>query len=366
MRAGSLTSILLLASVTCPAPVCGQQFPPPLKEGNGKFRWSSYVQLRYTAVEDDKDLFALRRLKFMIGGNLTPRVQWYAQGLFKDGNASPTDGRVYFQEAWIRYAWRKEVQFAVGQFKPPFGRERFTPDFEIVTVDRSLVTDALTPDGPYIDSFYRDRGIQVDGEPLPMLRYAVGVFDGRGAHHGLHGIGPLVVGQALFRPIRERPVAGQAFSLQFGGAYAARWGSDLPFRSCCREMESDLSHFRGADRRWQAELSADWGDASLRAEYMRAILRFRDPSVLAIPASGYYVQVSKYLARRWQAVVKHEAFDPNLRVTNGKDVRQTTAGLNYYLRQNRVKVMAGYVHRSERVARVANDLVQMQLQYFIH
>jgi hypothetical protein len=99
---------------------------------------------------------------------------------------------------------------------------------------------------------------------------------------------------------------------------------------------------------------------------MRAILRFRDPSVLAFPASGYYVQVSKYLAPRWQAVVKHEAFDPNLHVTNGKDVRQTTAGLNYYIRQNRVKVMAGYVHRSERAASTANDLAQIQLQYFIH
>jgi len=366
MRAGSFTSILLLVSATYPALVFGQQFPPPLREGAGRFRWSSYVQLRYTAVDNDKDLFALRRLKLMIGGNLTPRVQWYAQGLFKDGNGIPTDGRAYFQEAWLRYAWRKEVQFAAGQFKPPFGRERFTPDFEIATVDRSLVTDALTPDGPYIDSFYRDRGVQVDGEPFPLLRYAVGIFDGRGANHGLHGISPLLAGQALFRPIRERPVAGQPFGLQLGGAYAARWGTDLPFRSCCREMESDLSHFRGADRRWQAEISADWGDASLRAEYMRAILRFRDPSVLAFPASGYYVQVSKYLAPRWQAVVKHEAFDPNLHVTNGKDVRQTTAGLNYYIRQNRVKVMAGYVHRSERAASTANDLAQIQLQYFIH
>ena len=366
MQAGSLTSILLLACVTCPALVFGQQFPPPLRDGTGRFRWSSYMQLRYTAVENDKDLFALRRLKLMIGGNLTPRVQWYAQGLFKDGNASATDGRVYFQEAWLRYAWRKGVQFAVGQFKPPFGRERFTPDFEIATIDRSLVTDALTPDGPYIDSFYRDRGVQVDGEPHPAIRYAAGVFDGRGARHGFHGVGPLLVGQALFRPIRERPVAGQAFSLQFGGAYAARWGSDLPFRPCCAAMQAELSHFRGADRRWQAEISADWGNASFRGEYMRATLRFSDPLTPAFPASGYYLQLSKYLAPRWQAVVKHEAFDPNLHVRNGKDIWQTTAGLNYYIRQNRVKVMAGYVHRSERVASVANDLVQIQLQYFIH
>lgn len=365
MRKPNLTWIVLMTGAGVPSLVPGQQFPPPLREGGGRFRWSGYVQLRYTAVEDDQDLLALRRLKLMIGGNLSPRVQWYAQGLFKDGNASTTDGRVYFQEAWLRYAWRKELQFAAGQFKPPFGRERFTPDFEIVTMDRSLVTDALTPAGPYADSFYRDRGIQADGEPLPFLRYAAGIFDGRGANHGVHGIGPLLTGQVLFRPFRDRPAAGRAFSLQLGGAYAARWGTDLPFRSCCPERAGVLTHFRGTDRRWQTEVSVDWGGTSVRAEYLRAGLRPSGGTAAAFPASGFYLQVSRYLTPRWQAVIKYEGLDPNLYVRNGKDVRQTTAGLNCYIRKNQMKVMAGYVHRSERVAPIANDLVQLQLQYFV-
>lgn len=356
----------MLAGAVCPERTRAQQFPPPLREGTDKFRWSGYVQFRYTAVEGGEDLAALRRLKLMIGGNLSPRVQWYAQALFKDGNASPTDGRVYFQEAWLRYAWRRQAQFAVGQFKPPFGRERFTPDFQIATIDRSLVTDALTPDGPYIDSFYRDRGVQVDGEPHPLVRYAAGIFDGRGANHAPNGIGPLVVGQALIRPVRDRRIAGRTLEVQSGGAYAARWGRDLPFRSCCQSMQPALAHFHGADRRWQGELSADWGDASLRAEYMRARVRFSNRPDLDFPASGYYLQISKYLARCWQAVLKHEAFRPNLRAGGAKDVSQLTAGLNYYIRRDRIKLMAGYVHRGERVSPVANDLVQIQLQYFYH
>jgi hypothetical protein len=344
----------------------GQQFPPPLREGTGRFRWSGYVQFRYTAVEGDDDLFALRRLKLMMGGNLSPRVEWYAQGLFKDGNASPTDGRAYLQEVWLRYRWRKELQFVAGQFKPPFGRERFTPDFQIATTDRSLVTDALTPDGPYIDSFYRDRGVQVDGEPHTRVRYAVGIFDGRGANHAIKGIGPMIVGQVLFRPVREHRLGGRNLAAQVGGAYAARWGRDLPFRGCCRAMEPDLSHFRGADRRWQTEASADWGDLSLRGEYIRADVRFSNRPDLDFPASGHYLQVSKYLVPRWQAVFKHEVFRPNLRAGNTKDVRQLTWGLNHYVRGDRVKVMAGYVHRAERVAPVSNDLFQVQLQYFFH
>jgi phosphate-selective porin len=342
-----------------------QHFPPPLREDTGLVRWSGYVQFRYTGIDSDEDLFALRRLKIMVGGNLTPRIQWYVQGLFKDGNATATDGRAYFQEAWIRYAWRKGAQFAVGQFKPPFGRERFTPDFQIATIDRSLATDALTPDGPYIDSFYRDRGVQVDGEPHKRIRYAAGIFDGRGANHQLHGIGPMVVGQAILRVIQDRQV-GKLLGLQTGGAYAARWGRDLPFRSCCRTMEAELAHFRGADRRWQIEASVDWGDASLRAEYIRARVRTSTGSGADFAASGYYMQGAKYISKKWQAVLKYEAFDPNLQVHNARDVRQATAGINYYVRRDRFKVMTGYVHRTERSAPVANDCVQVQLQYFIH
>ena len=206
-----------------------QVLPPPLQDSTALFRWSSYVQLRYTNVEGGEDLYGLRRLKVMMGGNLTPRIQWYAQGLFKDGNDSPTDGRVYFQEAWLRFAFRKEIQLVVGQFKPPFGRERFTPDFLILTIDRSLVTDALTPDGPYIDSFYRDRGFQLDGELRRGVRYAASVFDGRGANHQFHGIGPMVVGQVLDELVRDRSFLGRPLTLQVGAATAFRWGRDFAF-----------------------------------------------------------------------------------------------------------------------------------------
>lgn len=154
--------------------VAGQTFPPPLRNSTSRIRWSSYVQLRYTSAQGEEDLYALRRLKLMIGGNLSPRVQWYAQGLFKEGNRSPTDGQVHFQEAWLRFAGSRRVQFVIGQFKPAFGRERFTPDFRILTMDRSLATDALTPDGPYIDSFYRDRGLQIDGELTTVCAMPLG------------------------------------------------------------------------------------------------------------------------------------------------------------------------------------------------
>jgi hypothetical protein len=158
-------------------------------------------------------------VKLMAGGNVTPGIEWYAQALYKDGNDSPTDGRIYFQEGWLRFRLRKEVQLVAGQFKPPFGRERFTPDFMILTIDRSLVTDTLTPDGPYLDSFYRDRGVQLDGELQPGLRYAAGVFDGRGANHQFHGISSNTscTGRAASRQARSSNAKGRHFAVwRFG------------------------------------------------------------------------------------------------------------------------------------------------------
>lgn len=349
------------------APVVAQTMPPPLRNSTSKIRWSSYVQVRYTAIENEEDLFALRRFKLMVGGNLSSRIQWYAQGLYKDGNNSPTDGRAYFQEAWLRFGFRKAMSLVIGQFKPPFGRERFTPDFEIYTMDRSLMTDALTPDGPYIDSFYRDRGFQLDGELEKGVRYAVGVFDGRGANHQIRGLGPMVVGQVLHQPLREWPLLGRQLTIQLGLATAFRRGGDLPFRACCPSKTADgVEHFRGTDRRWGLEFSGDWGDFSVRAEYIQAHLRFAHGLGTDFTSAGWYFQAAKYLDRRWQVVAKFEALDPDRRVTNIQDVQQMTLGLNYRLRQDRAKLMTGYVARQARLGRAADNLFQVQFQLFLH
>jgi len=362
---GNWARLPLALLIVVEMPAVAQMLPPPLRESTSKVRWSSYVQVRYSDIQSGEDLFALRRFKLMVGGDLTPSIQWYAQGLFKDGNDSPTDGKAYFQEAWLRFAIRRGLNLVVGQFKPPFGRERFTPDFQILTMDRSLVTDALTPDGPYIDSFYRDRGFQVDGEIRPGLRYAVGLFDGRGANHWFHGLGPMAVGQVVDELIKERRVLRRPLTVAVGAAAAFRRGTDLPFRPCC-EVKEDISHFRGADRRWGTELSADWGDLSVRAEYMRARLRFADSRGSDFSSSGWYVQGAKYIAPKWQVVAKREAFDPNDRMVNRRDIRQSTLGVNYYIRSNWAKVMASYVVRQERAAPVDDNLLQMQFQLFVH
>jgi hypothetical protein len=76
-------------------------------------------------------------------------VQWYAPGLFKDSNESSTDGHAYFQAGSLRFIHSPAFDISVGQFKPPSCSGRFSPDFEILTINRSGVTDTLRQVGSY-------------------------------------------------------------------------------------------------------------------------------------------------------------------------------------------------------------------------
>lgn len=110
MNAPSRCSLLLRVLLLCfllPVSLCGQKQAKSPNQGPKIFEWSSYLQLRYTGVEDGQDLYALRRFKVMLRGYLKPHVEYYIQGVFKGGNKSNTDGSLYLEDAWIRYTtWK--------------------------------------------------------------------------------------------------------------------------------------------------------------------------------------------------------------------------------------------------------------------
>jgi phosphate-selective porin len=64
----------------------------------------------------------------------------------------------------------------------------------------------------------------------------------------------------------------------------------------CPQTQRQLEHFWGFDRRIGLEAAADWGDFSVRAEYIRAVFDFADPSP-AIAAAGYYAEFAKFFGR---------------------------------------------------------------------
>ncbi|HUZ45175.1 MAG TPA: porin [Terriglobia bacterium] len=330
--------------------------------------WSSYVQLRYTGIEDGEDLYALRRFKIMLRGSIKPHVEYYLQGIFKDGNESSTDGHPYFQEAWIKYTAWKYGQITVGQFKPPFGMERFTPDWKLATIDRSQVTDHLVPNGQLGDSFARDYGAQLDAWlAAKHLYYAAAVFSGNGANMSFKGNGPLVTGRLVGVLYESPPHSGKQDRMTLGGAVSSRhdqqqdFAADLPGTA-----ELGYTHFSGRDTRANLEASADFSPVSLRSEYFYAWFDPNRAPLAEVRASGFYVQSAVRFCHKFQGVVKYEGFNPDRSVRNRHDLRWTTLGLNWFIRQNRIRLGADYVFKHEAKSSFPNNAVLVQLQLFLH
>ena len=330
--------------------------------------WSSYLQLRYTGIEDGEDQYAVRRFKVMLQGSLKPHVQYYLQGIFKDGNESGTDGTPYFQEAWIKYTAWKYGQITVGQFKPPFGMERFTPDWKLDTIDRSQVTDHLVPDGQLGDSFTRDYGVQLDSWlAAKRLYYAAAVFSGNGANNSFRGNGPLITGRLIGVLYNSPPHSGKQDRITLGGAVSTRQDHNQDFAAALPGTAAlGYAQFSGRDTRANLQASADFSPVSLRSEYFYAWFDPNQAPLVEVHASGFYVQGAVRFCRKFQGVAKYETFNPDRAVRNKYDLRWTTLGLNWFIRRDRIRLGADYVFKHEAVDSFPNNAVLVQFQYFIH
>lgn len=362
--AGILLGLLCATSLSAQDAVqsaSGQQAPK-------RIDWNSYFQLRYTGIEDAPDGYSLRRFKLIFRGRLQPDVEYFVQGIFKDGNHSSTDGRAYLQEAWIKYSGWKYANLTLGQFKPPFSLERFTPDYKLETIDRAQATDHLVPDGQLGGSYSRDRGAQLDAWLVSRrLYYAVGIFDGNGANNPWHGNSPLLVGQVrgvLYRSPAKRSRKDQ---ISLGGAFSTRHDHSQDFSSTLPGTSAlGYSQFAGRDTHFNIEASANFSPFSLRSEYFYARYEPSRAMLVAVHASGFYVQGGYDFSRHYQAVAKYETLNPNRAVVDSHDMRWTTLGFNWRIQGDRLRVGADYVIKRELRQQVPNNALLLQFQMFLH
>ena len=361
---------ILLICLFLPASIAGQEHPDDPNGGPSRkpFEWNSYLQLRYTGVEDGEDLYALRRFKVMLQGYLKPHLEYYVQGIFKDGNQSNTDGRPYLQEAWIKYTAWKYAQVTIGQFKPPFGMERLQADWQLATIDRSQATDHLIPNGQLGDSFARDRGLQLDAWlASKRLYYAAAVFDGNGANQNFRGNGPLVTGRLLGVLYQAPAHSARQDRITFGGAVSTRRDHRQDFTQTLPGTASlGFAQFSGRDTHLNLEASANFSPVSLRSEYFYAWFNPNLAPFVEVRASGFYVQGTYRFCRKLQAVANYEGFDPNRAVRSRYDLRWTTLGLNWLIQGNRIRLGADYVFKREAQNSFPNNALLVQFQFFLH
>ena len=326
--------------------------------GAATHHWQSYAQVRYTSSDDRGDYLSLRRLKLFGQGPVSGDWTYFLQFLYKDGNRSLTDDRIVMQEANVSNPM-EFGRLTLGQFKPPFGMERFTSDYLLPLIDRSQPTDRLIPNGNLGISFARARGAQIERKIGNAARCAMGVFDGNGANEPFEGNGPLVVGRLLYESAAKR-------SSRFHCEVAVSWRKDhsIDFLGQLPGAPPSYAHFSGKDIRQDIAVAYDTGNNAFRAEYIAAQYNSDRYGVPSIDARGYYLQWARAISESWSAAVRYETMDPNISVTNAQDVSWLTVGATYCIDSYRHRIQANYVFKSESVSEFDNDAFLVQYQRF--
>jgi phosphate-selective porin OprO and OprP len=312
-------------------------------------------------LNEKKDRFRLRRAKIRLTGEFGEQFDFKIEGNFEysDGVSS---NRTAFSGNDIFVNWHQfpEAQIKVGQWKAPFGLEQLTPDESLLTIERSLPTGAITPE--------RQIGVQLWGklftniwpEEKDLLTYYAGIFNGNGRNTTINDNNNfMAVGRLELLPYNGK-IFGQDASLKLGGdVLNSRDDTGTNISQTLNLLvnkDGSLSPFvlPGADERmaWSADAWFTIGPFDLIGEYLAEAVDGRTvagvaPGFKNFDPSGWYVQGSYFIIpKKLQWVVKWEALEPDQ--VDDDNIHSVTAGLNYYIHGDFVKLMANYIHTWSR------------------
>ncbi len=205
-------------------PVYVQQRGPELKLVLGGFVQVNFEDGDVSAFEGRfgqtaiDDRFRLRRARINLTGDYAEQFDFKMEGDF--GQSDGTSGnRTAFSatDIWLNWHQFPAAQVKIGQYKAPFGLEQLTPDTQLLTIERTLPTGAITPD--------RQIGAELWGKPFTsiwpeqkdLLTYYAGIFNGNGRNITVNDNNNFMfAGRLELQPFTGK-VFGQPSFLKVGG-----------------------------------------------------------------------------------------------------------------------------------------------------
>lgn len=315
-----------------------------------------------------KDRFRIRRARINLTGDYAEEFDFKVEGEFSQSDTTLTvrdatgqtlassSTRTAFGGTDIFANWHRfpELNVKVGQYKAPFGLEQLTPDTKLFTTERSLATTALTPE--------RQIGVMLWGKPFAtlwpeqkdLLSYSAGIFNGTGRNITTNDNNEFMyVGRLEVMAMKSKILNQEAF-VKFGvDGFSSRDDAGNTIAGALKESsDGSLASFSLPSA---AERTAYGFDASVRigpfdfvGEYLSERVGTRTVNGIAplfdgFRAEGYYLQGSYFiLPKKLQLVTKWESFDPGQ--FSDDDIHSITAGVNYYLKGDDIKLLADYIH----------------------
>lgn len=315
-----------------------------------------------------KDRFRVRRARITITGDYTEHFDFKVEGDFSLSDTALTirdasgrtlgsnSTRTSFSATDVYVNWHTYPEFniKVGQYKAPFGLEQLTPDPTIITIERSMITDSVTPE--------RQIGVQVWGKPLTnllpeqkdLLTYYLGVFNGTGRNVTVNDNNEFMYAGRLEVQAMKTKVLNNDASLKFGvdGVYS-RDDAGTTVSNVIREnSDGSIAAYNlpsaGERVEYGFDASLNIGPFDLVAEYLDDRISPRrvnniNPLFTTFEPNGYYVQASYVvIPKTLQLVAKWESFDPDQAADD--DLRSITGGVNYFIHGNNIRLAANYIH----------------------
>ncbi len=295
----------------------------------------------------------IRRARLAVSGQIVDDVKYK---LMVDAT-----GDDILRDAEISYVKFPAASVTVGQFKAPFGQEELTSSSRIHTIERSVVSNAITPT--------RQIGAMLHGELFNgFLEYSGGAFNGNGLNTKNDDNDFMYVGRLAVNPYKGE-LAGKPAHLQLAGDIGTSEDTSATLSGL------GFSKFKGDRDFYGLDGMFSWGALTLRGEYLLAELEFEGlpatETTKAVPAKdsdvdGYYVLGSYFLHPRWELVTKWEEFSGD----SVKEFEAITGGLNYYFHDwtdrklSPTRLMVNYVHGEREDSEEEHQvLVRMQVGY---
>ncbi|MEI6283303.1 MAG: porin, partial [Alphaproteobacteria bacterium] len=245
--------------------------------------------------------------------------------------------RAQLADAFISWHHYPAANLKIGQFKTPFGYEQLLGDSRQYTIERSLAGDRLT--------LGRQIGVQVGGDLFDQrISYATGLFNGTGVNTNANDND---------RFLWAGRVTGTAWSGRLLGQ-DARWtvgtdayvSDDTNLAGLPAEFGFDSvpggpkdGVFTGSRFGRSISTQLHLGPFDLLTEYLD--VRFRPADTIPFAtfhADGWYAQAAYFIVPRFvQTAVKYEQFDADDRL-GGDSTRTWTLGLNWFLKDNDLKL----------------------------
>ena len=308
-----LTVSPLLALAATPA----HAQDPAAKPAGPTLKVGGYAQVRETYRTGSRLTATLNRVRVSVDGAIPGGFSFRVTPEYEAGGNATQAAGVSLRDAFVR--WNKAgFSLFAGQFKTPFSPQFLTSITQIETADRATAVDSLAPK--------RDIGLLAEYALGKWVDLQAGIFNGEGQNRIVNVDSTnLFVGRVGVRPVPYLTLGGNV----------AHWSTD--------------------STRWGADAALEWEGVTVRGEYLWQPRSGREAD------KGWYALAAYKVIPSVQLVFMQERFvRPG--VSAGQRQVATTGGVNVWLADSRIRLLANYVSREIGTPGTRRGTVVSQLQ----